>query len=106
MRKGRIILLLAALCMGAPVLRAQGLWTSAGMKFGLAKGLSGYVEGEFRTADGLDGTERWAASAGLDYKLWSWLKMSAGYTYIHKHVESRITTVSYTHLTLPTKLEV
>ena len=75
--------------MGAPVLRAQGLWTSAGMKFGLAKGLSGYVEGEFRTADGLDGTERWAASAGLDYKLWSWLKMSAGYTYIHKHVEER-----------------
>ena len=91
MRKGRIILLMAVLCMAAPMLRAQSLWTSAEMKFGMAKGLSGYVEGEFRTADGLDGTERWAASAGLDYKLCRWLKMSAGYTYIHRHVESRIT---------------
>ena len=58
MRKGRIILLLAALCMAAPLLRAQGLWTSAEMKFGMAKGLSGHIGGEFRTADGLDGTER------------------------------------------------
>lgn len=91
MRKERIILLLAALCMAAPVLRGQSLWTSAEMKFGMAKGLSGYVEGEFRTTDGLDGTERWAASAGLDYKLYRWLKMSAGYTYIHRHVESRVT---------------
>ena len=57
MRKGRIILLLAALCMAAPLLRAQGLWTSAEMKFRMTKGLSGYVEGEYRTADGLDGTE-------------------------------------------------
>lgn len=92
MRKGRIaILLLAAVCMAVPTLRAQSLWTSAEMKFGMAKGLSGYVEGEYRTADGMDGTERWAASAGLDYKLCRWLKMSAGYTYIHRHVESRIT---------------
>ena len=58
MRKERIILLLAALCMAAPVLWAQSLWTSAEMKFGMAKGLSGYVEGEYRTADGLDGTDR------------------------------------------------
>lgn len=92
MRKGRIaILLLAAVCMAAPTLRAQSLWTSAEMKFGMAKGLSGYVEGEYRTADGMNGTERWAASAGLDYKLCRWLKMSAGYTYIHRHVESRMT---------------
>lgn len=91
MRKGRVILLLAALCMAAPLLRAQGLWTSAEMKFRMTKGLSGYVEGEYRTADGLDGTERWAASAGLDYKLSRWLKMTAGYTYIHRHVESRVT---------------
>lgn len=91
MRKGRIILLLAALCMAAPLLRAQGLWTAAEMKFGMAKGLSGHVGGEFRTADGLDGTERWAASAGMDYKLSRWLKMSAEYKYIHRHVESRVT---------------
>ena len=44
MRKERIILLLAALCMAAPMLWAQSLWTSAEMKFGMAKGLSGYVD--------------------------------------------------------------
>lgn len=91
MRRGKIIILLAVLCMAASVLRAQSLWTSVDMKFGLAKGLSGYVEGEFRTVDGLDGTERWAASAGLDYRLCRWLKMSAEYKYIHRHVESRTT---------------
>lgn len=87
----KILVILAVICTAASCLRAQSLWTSAEMKFGMAKGLSGYAEGEYRTADELDATERWAASAGLNYKLWNWLKMSAGYTYIHRHVESRTT---------------
>lgn len=91
MKTSKITILLVALCMVTPVLRAQSLWTSAEMKFGIVKGLSGFVEGEFRTADGLDGTERWTASVGLDYKLYRKLKLSAEYTYIHRHVESRIT---------------
>lgn len=91
MRKEKIFLLVVSFCMGASTLWGQSLWTSAEMKFGMAKGLSGYVEGEFRTANRLDGPERWAASMGLDYKLYKWLKMSVGYTYIHKHIESRVT---------------
>lgn len=77
--------------MTGAVMQAQSLWTSAEMKFGLTKGLSGFAEGEFRTSDGMVGTERWTASAGLDYKPLKWLKMSAGYKYIHRHMESRIT---------------
>lgn len=91
MGKERFIALLTVMCVTASFLQAQSLWTSAEMKFGITKGLSGNVEGEFRTKDGLDGTERWAAVAGLDYKLLRWLKLSVGYKYIHRHIDSRIT---------------
>lgn len=91
MRAIKITWFLMLMCTAAPFLRAQSLWTSAEVKLGIVKRLSGNVEGEYRTADGLDGTERWAASAGLDYKLSGWLKLSAGYTYIYRHVESRVT---------------
>ena len=90
MRREKIAMSLVAL-MVATATQAQSLWTSAEMKFGITKGLNGYVEGEYRTTDGLDDTERWAASAGLSYKLCDWLKMSAEYSYIHRHVESRTT---------------
>lgn len=83
--------ILLTLCMVASATYAQELWTSAGMKFGIAKGLTGNVEGEYRTQDGLAGTERWTASAGLDYKPLRWLKLAAEYKYIHRHVESRTT---------------
>lgn len=86
----RIILLLMLYLM-ALILRGQSLWTSAEMKFRVAKGLNGYVEGVYRTQDEFTGTERWAASAGLDYKICQSLKLSAGYSYIHRHIESRIT---------------
>lgn len=57
----------------------------------MVKGLTGGVEGEYRTQDGLTGTERWTAAAGLDYKPFNWLKVSAEYKYIQRHVESRTT---------------
>lgn len=79
------------LCVAAPNTQAQSLWTSAEMKVKLAKGLSANIEGENRTTDGIDGFERWAASAGLDYKPLKWLKFSTGYTYIYQHADSKIT---------------
>lgn len=77
--------------MAACNAHGQSLWTSAEMKAGFAKGLNAYVEGEYRTKDNLDGSDRWAASAGLDYKLCPWLKLSAGYTYIYQHTDSKTT---------------
>ena len=90
--KTRIIFtLLVAAVAACPSLRAQGLWTSAEMKVKVAGGLNAFVEGEYRTLDGLSGTERWAGTAGLDYKVWPFLKLTGGYTYIHQHTEREIT---------------
>ena len=89
----KILFLLSALCCwGLPTAKGQGVgvWASADVKFGIAKGLSGYVEGEYRTAKGFY-NERWALSAGLDYKLSSFLKASADYSFIDRCVESRYT---------------
>lgn len=70
---------------------AQSLWTSVDVKKEIGNGLSATVGGECRTTDGVDGFERWAVSAGLGYKPWRWLKLSAGYTYIYQHTDSRTT---------------
>lgn len=85
------LLAVAALCFMTTTMQAQSLWTSAGMDFGIAKNLDGYVEGEYRTEDGMSGTERWTAGLGLDYKLCKYLKIGASYKFIDRHVDSRAT---------------
>lgn len=80
--------LLIASCVS---IHAQSIWTSAGAKFGLVKGLSAFVEGEYRSSDKFEGTERWTASAGLDYKLCRYVKFSGQYSFIYRHVDERIT---------------
>jgi hypothetical protein len=78
------ILLGMMLWAAASSVSAQSLWTSAEAKARLARGLNVYAEGEYRTTDGMDATERWAGSLGLDYRLIKPLKIGAGYTYIHQ----------------------
>jgi hypothetical protein len=78
------ILLGMMLWAAASSVSAQSLWTSAEAKARLARGLNVYAEGEYRTADGMDATERWAGSLGVDYRLIKPLKIGAGYTYIHQ----------------------
>lgn len=85
------IFLVAMVSMMGLSASAQSLWTSVECKVKVAKGLSASVEGENRTADGLGGAERWAVSAGLDYKALPWLKLSGGYTYIYQYTDSRTT---------------
>lgn len=85
------LILLPLLYMSVSAMQAQSLWTSAEMKFGIVSNLSANVGGEYRTQDGLSGTERWSLSAGLDYKLCSFLKLSADYKYIYRHKDSRVT---------------
>ncbi len=77
--------------MSFTALHAQSLWTSAEMKLKIISGLNGFIEGEYRSLDELSGTERWAGTIGLDYKPLSFLKLTAGYTYIHQYVEQEIT---------------
>lgn len=91
MNKNRIILIVATLCLALPYMNAQSLWTSAEMKMKLAKGINAFVEGEYRTHDGMSSTERWSGSLGADYKVCNYLKMTAAYTYIHQHTEKETT---------------
>lgn len=79
------------LCLTAAAAQAQSLWTSATMDFNVTKNLDGYIEGEYRTGDGLSGTERWTAGLGLDYKLCPYLKIGASYKFIDRHTDSRTT---------------
>jgi hypothetical protein len=89
--KTRHYLIALAMLMGGVSAQAQALWTSAEAKARLAKGLSVYAEGEYRTADGMDTTDRIAASAGLNYRLLKPLKIGAGYTYIHQREATETT---------------
>lgn len=90
MKKTILFLILSLL---TTTLFSQELWTSAGIKFGIIKKLSGEAEGECRTQNQLSSIEieRWTASVKLNYKLLHWLKTSAEYKYIHRHVEKQIT---------------
>lgn len=72
-------------------LQAQSLWTSAEIKIKAAGGLNVFAEGDYRTHDGVSGTERWSGTAGLDYKVCRYLKLTAGYTYIHQRTQTEIT---------------
>lgn len=87
----RVVVSLLALFAAGTTAWGQSLWTSAEMKVGVTDGLKLYAEGEYRTHDGLSATERWAVSAGADYKLCRYLKMTAGYTYIRQQTQAEIT---------------
>ena len=75
------------LCTGMGKLCAQsddlGLWASAEVKEKIFPGLDASLEGEFRLRNNMRTVERWGGTAGLSYKLFPFLKASAGYTYIY-----------------------
>lgn len=68
-----------------------GVWTSAEVKKKIFSGFDASLEGEFRTRDGLQTVERWSGSAGVSYKMFRWLKASAGYTFIHYYHPMEVT---------------
>lgn len=87
----RIIAIIVTLCFALPIVKAQSVWTSAEINLKVLKGLNAFAEGEYRTHDGMSSTERWAGTVGVDYKLLNYLKITAGYTYIHQHTMTEIT---------------
>lgn len=68
-----------------------GFWTSVGVKKELVSNLDAEAEAEFRTRDGFGDVDRWTIGAGLDYKLFSFLKADAGYKYIRNHHDNETT---------------
>ena len=83
----RVGIVIVFLCTGVGQLCAQsddlGLWASAEVKKKIFPGLDASLEGEFRLRDNMRTIDRWGGTAGLSYKLFSFLKASAGYTYIY-----------------------
>ena len=45
------------------------------------------IEAEMRTRDDVKTMDRWSAGVGVSYKLTSWLKASAGYTFLYDNNE-------------------
>ncbi len=90
------LLIILAVCLNIPMgMKAQsdefGIWTSAEVEKRLFKGFDVFLEGEFRTRDGFGEVERWAATAGASYRITSYLKADASYTFIRSHPEERTT---------------
>ncbi len=89
MKKLKLIIALLALTPAAA--SAQALWLDAGASASITKHLGASVEGEWRSADGIDATSRWSIDAGLDYKICPWLKGAVSYTYIDQRNPSTVT---------------
>lgn len=79
-----------SLLLTAIPLSAQSLWTTVEAETKIVGDLDAFVEAEFRTYDGMESTERWAGTIGLDYKISKFLKANAGYSYIHQQREAKL----------------
>lgn len=89
MRRIAIIIAMSLLCTA--VAQAQSLWTSAEFKTGITKKLGASIEAEYRTFDSFDGSERWAGTVAVDYKIIKHLKVDTGYSLIYRYTDVRIT---------------
>ena len=80
-----LLLLLAVAQIAYGQEKNFGIWTDVTLKKKLTKGMNAFVEGGYRTRDGVSTTERWSVAAGMDYRIFRFLKTEVGYTYIRCH---------------------
>lgn len=69
----------------------QALWVEGEFKYAPTKKIGLSAEAEYRSFDKFDGSQRFAAGIGADYKLFKFLKADIGYDYIRQHCEQEIT---------------
>lgn len=86
----RLLAIVAFMALTVSV-SAQSLWLSGAFKTKVVGNLGVSAEMEYRSTDGIDGTDRWSWDAGVNYKVFKWLKFDAGYKYIHERNPGRIT---------------
>jgi hypothetical protein len=94
MKKIVFILLLAALSLPSGKMKADdnfSVWSSIGVDKKITDKLDANAEVEYRTRDSFKASERWAGYIGAGYRLFPFLKIDAGYTYIYKNTEHRTT---------------
>lgn len=79
------------LLTGISIVSAQAVWVSGEFKYSPVKKFGVSAEAEYRSSDGLEGTDRITLGVGVDYKPFKFLKFDAGYDYLRQHKESEIT---------------
>ena len=62
-----------------------GIWSSLGAEKKITKAFSAEAAFDFRSGDNLEQATRWSGSLGLNYKVLPFLKVGAGYVYIHDY---------------------
>ena len=68
-----------------------GLWTTVEAVKKVDKKLSVGLDAELRTRDNVGELDRWSVGVTASYKLFPWLKASAGYVLIDDHVAEKYT---------------
>ncbi len=71
--------------------RAQAIWLDADASKTWAKKYTAGIDAQYRTADKLESTDRWAVGAYVGWKPLKWLKVGADYGFIYSHRPERIT---------------
>lgn len=91
MKLHRILLITVLSVVSSVSAVAQELWLDAEAKLGITKRLKADIEVEHRSLDKFSATSRWSISAGLSYKLTSWLSASASYKFLRDYDDGKIT---------------
>ena len=72
--KIRQIFIAFALAAATLPTMAQSLWTTVEAEKKIVGNLGAYAELEYRTHDGMESTERFSGTVGLEYKIFKFLK--------------------------------
>lgn len=67
-----------------------GIWASAGAEKKINKNLEVEIEGEFRSRNNCKTSDRWTIGASAEYKLYKFLKTSAGYDLLYDNNPEKI----------------
>ena len=87
-------LMLALVALAASPLYAGdefGIWTGLGVEKGITKRFSVDAGVDFRSGENLESAERWSGNLGVGFKVNKFVKLGAGYVFIHdrEHLETK-----------------
>jgi long-subunit fatty acid transport protein len=78
-------LVVAGAAAQVPSVSKFGIWTGASVTKKISSRWSLEAEGEMRTQDALNRIDRWSASLGANYKVLSFLRLGASYTFLYTY---------------------
>ena len=87
----KILLILTAMLMLVPSLKAQSIWTSVEIGGKIIDGFSMYGDLKYRTHDKVASSARFSAGLNLDYKICPYAKTGAGYVFLEEQTQDKVT---------------